>query len=121
MILHLHIQAVSEEKGAIFDEVWNEELAQSKLEAEENEGEIEHPNILSLPINDDITLKIEFHPCYTYYFLNNIIIGDISGHFYLKYITYPLSGAFEICKAEIWRRVISLLLPLSAIRGQEKE
>ena len=136
VILHHHIQAVDEEKEANFDEIWNEELApasldrkecveywkklsQSELETSDNEGEIENPNTLLLPVNKDITLKIEFHPCYTYYFLNNILIGEICGHFHLKYITYP--ELLQIAKQKYGDILFHLLLPLSAIREQEKE
>lgn len=96
-----------------------EKLSQSELETSDNEGEIENPNTLLLPVNKDITLKIEFHPCYTYYFLNNILIGEICGHFHLKYITYP--ELLQIAKQKYGDILFHLLLPLSAIREQEKE
>ena len=64
-------------------------------------------------------IKIEFHPCYTYYFLNNILIGEICGHFHLKYITYP--ELLQIAKQKYGDILFHLLLPLSAIREQEKE
>lgn len=84
-MLHHHIQAFDEERDVNFDEVWDEELApalldekrykeywgwlsQIELETSENQGEIENPRTLTLPIGSDVTLTMEFHPCSTYYF-----------------------------------------------------
>lgn len=85
VMLHHHIQAFDEERDVNFDEVWDEELApalldekrykeywgwlsQIELETSENQGEIENPRTLTLPIGSDVTLTMEFHPCSTYYF-----------------------------------------------------
>lgn len=64
-------------------------------------------------------LTIEFHPCCTYYFLNDTLIGEVSGNFHLKYLTY--SELMRITK-EIYGDVLfHLLLPLSAIKEKEKD
>ena len=85
VMLHHHIQAFDEERDVNFDEVWDEELvltlldkkkykkywcwlSQIDLKTSENQGEIENPRTLTLPIGSDIVLTIEFHPCCTYYF-----------------------------------------------------
>ena len=105
VMLHHHIQAFDEERDVNFDEVWDEELvptlldekkykkywcwlSQIDLKTSENQGEIENPRTLTLPIGSDIVLTIEFHPCCTYYFLNDTLIGEVSGNFHLKYLTY---------------------------------
>ena len=94
-MLHHHIRAFDEERDANFDEVWDEELvptlldekkykkywcwlSQIDLKTSENQGEIENPRTLTLPIGSDIVLTIEFHPCCTYYFLNDTLIGRLS-------------------------------------------
>ena len=135
-VLHLHIQAVDNKREMNFGEIWDDELApaslnvkestkyweelsQSELETVENQGRIENPNTLLLTVNKDITLKMEFHPCYTFYFLNNILIGEISGHFHLRYITYP--ELLKIAKQKNGDVLFHLLLPMSAIKKQEKE
>lgn len=136
VILHHHIQAFDEAKDENFDEVWDEKLApalldkkefieywsklsQMDLETSENQGEIENPNVLRLPIGNDITLTIEYHPCCTYYFLNDVMIGEISGNCHLKYLTYP--ELMRIAKLKYGDILFHLLLPLSAIREQEKD
>lgn len=98
VMLHHHIQAFDEERDVNFDEVWDEELvltlldkkkykkywcwlSQIDLKTSENQGEIENPRTLTLPIGSDIVLTIEFHPCCTYYFLNDTLIGEVSGNF----------------------------------------
>lgn len=85
MILHHHINAFDKENDENFDWMWDEKyspasldkkrfteywsnLSQWDLKTPENEGEIENPKSLVLPIGSDITLTIEFHPCCTYYF-----------------------------------------------------
>ena len=78
VMLHHHIQAFDEERDVNFDEVWDEELvltlldkkkykkywcwlSQIDLKTSENQGEIENPRTLTLPIGSDIVLTIEFH------------------------------------------------------------
>ena len=134
-MLHHHIQAFDEERDVNFDEVWDEELvltlldkkkykkywcwlSQIDLKTSENQGEIENPRTLTLPIGSDIVLTIEFHPCCTYYFLNDTLIGEVSGNFHLKYLTY--SELMRITKEKYGDVLFHLLLPLSAIREQEK-
>lgn len=136
VILHHHIQAFDEEKDTNLDEVWDEELApasldrkaymeywsrltQIDLETLDNQGEIENPNILILPVGKEITLTIEYHPCCTYYFLNDMLIGEVSGNFHLKYLTYP--ELMRIAKQKHGDVLFHLLLPLSVIREQEKD
>lgn len=136
VILHHHIQAFDEAKDENFDEVWDEKLApalldkkefieywsklsQMDLETSKNQGEIENPNVLMLPIGNGITLTIEYHPCCTYYFLNDVLIGEISGNCHLKYLTYP--ELMRIAKLKYGDILFHLLLPLSAIREQEKD
>ena len=72
-MLHHHIQAFDEERDVNFDEVWDEELvltlldkkkykkywcwlSQIDLKTSENQGEIENPRTLTLPIGSDIVL-----------------------------------------------------------------
>ena len=129
-MLHHHIQAFDEERNTNFDEVWDEELvpalldekkykeywgwlSQIELETSENQGEIENPRTLTLPIGSDITLTIEYHPCCTYYFLNDTLIGEVSGNFHLKYLTY--SELMRITKKKYGDILFHLLLPLSVI------
>ena len=136
VMLHHHIQAFDEERDVNFDEVWDEELApalldekrykeywgwlsQIELETSENQGEIENPRTLTLPIGSDVTLTMEFHPCSTYYFLNDFVIGEVSGNFHLKYLTYP--ELMRIAELKYGDVLFHLLLPLCAIREQEKE
>ena len=105
VMLHHHIQAFDEKRDANFDEVWDEELVPALLDEKTykeywgwlfqidlgtsaNQDEIETPRTLTLPIGSDIVLTIEFHPCCTYYFLNDTLIGEVSGNFHLKYLTY---------------------------------
>ena len=89
------------------------------MKTSENQGEIENPRTLTLPIGSDIVLTIEFHPCCTYYFLNDTLIGEVSGNFHLKYLTY--SELMRITKEKYGDVLFHLLLPLSAIREQEKD
>ena len=73
VMLHHHIQAFDEERDVNFDEVWDEELvltlldkkkykkywcwlSQIDLKTSENQGEIENPRTLTLPIGSDIVL-----------------------------------------------------------------
>ncbi len=136
VMIHHHIRAFDEEKDANFDEVWDgvlastaldkeewmgywNNLSQMELETPENQGEIENPNVLILPVGNDITLTIEYHPCCTYYFLNDVLIGEISGNFHLKYLTYP--ELMRITKLKYGDILFHLLLPLTAIREQEKD
>lgn len=136
VMLHHYIRAFDEERDTNFDEVWDEELvsalldekkykeywgwlSQIELETSENQGEIENPRTLTLPIGSDIALTIEYHPCCTYYFLNDTLIGEVSGNFHLKYLTY--SELMRITKKKYGDVLFHLLLPLSVIREKEKE
>lgn len=136
VMLHHHIRAFDEERDANFDEVWDEmlvsatlgkeermeywrKLSQMDLETSENQDEIENPNVLILPIGNEITLTIEYHPCCTYYFLNDVLIGEVSGNYHLKYLTYP--ELMRITKLKYGDILFHLLLPLAAIREQEKD
>lgn len=136
VMLHHHIRAFDEGRDVNFDEVWDEELvptlldkkryeeyrcwlSQINLGTSANQFDIENPKTLTLPIGSDITLTMEFHPCCTYYFLNDFMIGEVSGNFHLKYLTYPeLLRMAELKYGDV---LFHLLLPLSAIREQEKE
>lgn len=136
VILHHHINAFDREKDENFDWMWDEiysaksidkkayteycrKLYQWDLETPGSEGEIEDPKTLILPVGSDISLTMEFHPCGTYYFLNDIMIGEVSGCFHLKYLTYP--ELMRIAELEYGDVLFHLLLPVSAIREQEKE
>lgn len=136
VMLHHHIRAFDEERDVNFDEVWDEELVPTLLDKRKyeeyrcwlsqidlgtsaNQFEIENPKTLTLPISSDITLTMEFHPCCTYYFLNDFMIGEVSGNFHLKYLTYP--ELMRIAELKYGDVLFHLLLPLSAIREQEKE
>lgn len=136
VMLHHHINAFDKENDENFDWMWDKKyspasldkkrfteywsnLSQWDLKTPENEGEIENPKSLVLPIGSDIALTIEFHPCCTYYFLNDFMIGEVSGNFHLKYLTYP--ELLRMAKLKYGDVLFHLLLPLSAIREQEKE
>lgn len=136
VMLHHHIRAFDEERDANFDEVWDGELAPALLDEKkykeylgwlsqfdmatsDNQGEIENPRALTLPIGSDIVLTIEYHPCCTCYFLNDILIGEVGGNFHLKYLTYQ--ELIQIAKLTNGDLLFHLLLPLAAIKEQEKE
>ena len=140
VMLHHHIQAFDEERDVNFDEVWDEELvltlldkkkykkywcwlSQIDLKTSENQGEIENPRTLTLPIGSDIVLTIEFHPCCTYYFLNDTLIGEVSGNFHLKYLTYSECSLNKgICcnRWTISKSAVSFSFSLIADKGKSK-
>ena len=51
--------------------------------------------------------------------MNDTLIGEVSGNFHLKYLTY--SELIRITKEKYGDVLFHLLLPLSAIREQEKD
>ena len=135
VMLHHHIQAFDEERDVNFDEVWDEELVLTLLDKKKykeyscwlsqidlgtsaNQDEIENPRTLTLPIGSDIVLTIEFHPCCTYYFLNDTLIGEVSGNFQLE--VSHIFGINEDYKREIWRCTVPFTLTFVCNQGTRK-
>ena len=84
---------------------------------EETDGYLEEPTTLTVPLSSLETLKIEFHPGDTIFFINDEEIGCTGPHWKLRAIPYQKVKSL-LC-LEDGELLFQLLLPMAALMPEE--
>ena len=84
----------------------------------ESDGYLDEPTTLVMPLGQEKTLKIEFHPGDTLYFINDEEIGSTGPHWTLQVI--PYQKVEQLLTLEYGRQLFLLVLPLAVIKDGEK-
>ena len=82
---------------------------------DESDGYVDEPETLICELAPTQTLKIEFHPGDTIYFINDRQIGCTGGHYNIQVIPFK-----ELLNGIKDKQVFLLLLPLAVINTQDK-
>ena len=83
---------------------------------EESDGYVDEPEILICELAPIQTLKIEFHPGDTVYFINDKQIACTGGHYDIQVIPFK-----ELLNSIKDRQIFLLLLPLAVIDNQDTD
>ena len=83
---------------------------------EESDGYVDEPETLICELAPAQTLKIEFHPGDTIYFINDKQIASMGGHYNIQVIPFK-----ELLNAIKDRQKFLLLLPLAVIDYQDQD
>lgn len=84
---------------------------------EETDGYIEEPETLICPLSEAQTLKIEFHPGDTVYYINDRQIANTGGEYQIQ--IFPLADLLRYREGGNDRRIFLLLLPLTVITDED--
>ena len=82
----------------------------------DEDGMFENPKEVSGMLTDDMSFAIEFHSSETTFFLNDIYIGNMGGHFEAWFLTLKELIAFDKYDA-----LFLLLLPMVGIEENERQ
>lgn len=84
---------------------------------DESDGYLDAPVFLETPLPRNRTLRIEFHPGDTLYFIDGVEIGSTGPHWKLR--TVPYRDLEELLPLEHGGQLFLLLLPLASLLGEE--
>lgn len=84
---------------------------------DESDGYLDEPTTLETVLPEGKTLKIEFHPGDTLYFINDKQVGSTGPHWKLQ--TIPYRDVEHLLSLENGRQLYLLLLPLAFIDSGE--
>ena len=82
---------------------------------DESDGYLENPEMLTCELTPTQTLKIEFHPGDTVYYINNERIACTGPHYIIQVIPFK-----ELLNFMEDKRIFLLLLPLATINASDK-
>ena len=83
---------------------------------EEADGYIDEPETFICNLTSTQTLKIQFHPGDTVYYINDRQIACTGGEYHIQ--IFPLRDLLDYVKSESDNQIFLLLLPLTVIRKQ---
>lgn len=86
---------------------------------EESDGYIDDPETLVCPLTGTQTLKIEFHPGDTVFYVNNKQIGCTGGEYSIQ--VFPFSDLLKYMELRKDNRIFLLLLPMAAISKRDEK
>lgn len=86
---------------------------------EETDGYIDEPETLIYNLTSTQTLKIEFHPGDTVYYINDRQIACTGGEYNIQ--IFPLTDLLKYAENKRDNRIFLLLLPLTVIGNQDTE
>jgi hypothetical protein len=98
---------------ANFDEWYQVFAPKEKADAD---GMLENPNVIEFVLRDEVQFKIEFHVFETQYYLNDIYIGNLGGHFEAWFFTWK-----ELLALDDGTALFLLLLPMTGIEKTERK
>jgi len=84
---------------------------------DETDGYLDTPTVLETKISSDKTLKIEFHPGDTLYYINEVEIGSTGPHWKLHVLSYSI--AKSVLSQKDGTILFLLLLPLVYVTVDE--
>lgn len=84
---------------------------------EETDGYLENPQTFVYDLTPSKSLKIEFHPGDTVYFINDQKIACTGPHYEIQ--IFPLADLLEYVKFETRQEIFLLLLPLVSIKEED--
>lgn len=86
---------------------------------EDSDGYLDDPETLVCDLTATQTLKIEFHPGDTIYYVNDKQIACTGGEYHIQ--IFPLADLLYFAGIQNEKRVFLLLLPLTIVSSQEIE
>ena len=87
-----------------------------KAEKADPDGIFEHPKTIAGKLGDNMKFTIEFHQTEITFYLNNIYIGNLGGHFEAWFLTLK-----ELLAFNKYEKLFMLLLPMTAVEENERE
>lgn len=84
---------------------------------DESDGYLDEPSTLEMSLSQERTLKIQFHPGDTLYYINEEKIGSTGPHWELQ--TVPYEEIRQISEQKQGCQLYLLLLPLAMIKQEE--
>lgn len=98
---------------------WNNFTKYYDSVLEETDGYIDEPETLICNLTTNQTLKIEFHPSDTIYYINDRQIACTGGEYHIQ--IFPFTDLTQCMKIKNDNRIFLLLLPLVVIRVHDME
>ncbi|MCM1326854.1 MAG: Imm19 family immunity protein [Bacteroidales bacterium] len=86
---------------------------------DETDGYIDNPEIVVCNLTATQTLKIEFHPGDTVYYVNDKQIACTGGHYSIQ--IFPFTNLLKYAEEINDNRIFFLLLPLTIIKRQDAD
>ena len=100
------------------DPVWSDDFTQYYDGiGEESDGYVDNPTTITSPISSTETLKIEFHPGDTIFYINHDEIGCTGPHW--KLWSIPFKKVKSLLSLEHGNVLFWLLLPMAALEQEE--
>lgn len=84
---------------------------------EDSDGYLDDPETLICDLTATQTLKIEFHPGDTIYYINDKQIACTGGEYHIQ--IFPLADLLNFTGSKNDKRIFLLLLPLTIVSSQE--
>ena len=82
----------------------------------DRDGLFENPKTIAGKLGDDMSFAIELHLSEIIFYLNNIYIGNLGGHFEAWFLTLK-----ELLAFNKYEKLFMLLLPMTGIEESERE
>ena len=98
---------------ANFDEWYR---AFTPKEKADDDGILAHPNVIEFVLRDEVRFKIAFHVFEIQYYLNDIYMGNLGGHFEAWFFTWKELLAFDDGTA-----LFLFLLPMTGIEETQRK
>lgn len=86
---------------------------------EEADGYVDEPETLVCDLTPGQTLKIEFHPGDTVYYINDKQIACTGGEYHIH--IFPIKDLFNFMDVKNDKRLFLLLLPLAVVSGRDTD
>ena len=96
-----------------FEEWYDEFCPEEKAD---RDGLFENPKVVAGRLTESIKFAIEFHLSETTFYLNNIYIGNLGGHFEAWFLTLK-----ELIAFDKYEKLFLLFLPMTGVEENERE
>lgn len=102
-----------------YDDDWINEFTQYSEEVfDENDGYVENPNFIEIPLKNHV-FRIDFHAGDTVYFMDGEEIGCTGPHFILRKIS--VQDFYSLIDGVEDTRIPLLILPMLALENSEQD
>lgn len=113
----MSLAEIIEEKEAADSDWWGNFTKYYDGVLEETDGYLEEPETLICQLTPAQTLKIEFHPGDTVYYINDRQIANTGGEYQIQ--IFPLADLLRYIEEGNDERIFLLLLPLAVITDED--
>ena len=85
-------------------------------EKADSDGLFENPKVIAGTLTENIKFAIEFHLWETTFYINNLYIGNLGGHFEAWFLTLK-----ELMVFDKYEKLFLLFLPMTGVEENERE